>query len=528
MSDPIAEAGIERLRAVPDVQVDVRTGLKPEELKAVIGEYSALAVRSETKVTAEILAAADKLQIIGRAGVGVDNIDVAAATQRGVVVVNSPDGNTLAAGELTVALILSLARKIPQAAASLREGKWERKRFVGSELYGKTAGIIGLGKIGRVVAQRLAAFEVTLISYSPYVTADSARQVNVELVSLEELCERSDFITIHTPLTEETRGMIGAAQFDMMKPGIRIVNVARGGIVDEAALAEAVKSGRVAGAAFDVYSTEPPKPDNPLFQSPENVLTPHLGASTAEALINVGIDVADQIADVLQGLPPRSAVNMPALSAEELNRLGPYLTLGIKLGSLQTQLAGDAARRGKSIDRVEITFSGDYAGLSTETITRSVLQGLLTPMQPEPVNLVNALVRAQARGIEVTETHAHRSHGFERLLTVRAYAPDGGHTISGAISARDCRIVRIDDYLVDIPPHGHMLVTQHIDQPGIIGRVGTLLGENSINIAGMHVGREKIGGRAIMVLLIDSPLSGQLLQRIREICGIESAQLVSL
>ncbi|HZO89621.1 MAG TPA: phosphoglycerate dehydrogenase [Chthonomonadaceae bacterium] len=528
VSDPISEAGIARLREIPGVEVDVRLGLKPEELKAIIGDYDALAVRSETKVTADILSAARKLQIIGRAGVGVDNIDVTAATQRGIVVVNSPEGNTLAAAELTIALLLALARKIPQADASLRAGKWERKKFVGTEVYGKTVGVIGLGKIGRSVAQRMRSFEAEVIAYDPFATPESARRIGVELVSLEELYRRSDFITLHVPLNSETRGMIGSEQLARMKDGVRIINCARGGIIDEQALAEAIHSGKVAGAALDVFGKEPPEPSNPLLCMPENVVTPHLGASTEEAQVNVAIDIAEQIADVLQGKPARSAVNLPALSPDEMARVAPYLVLARQIGSLHTQLARENTGAGRPIDAVEVVFSGDFTGLPTETITRAVLQGLMTPILSDPVNLVNAPVLAEARGIKVTESHSRTSPEHTCLLSVRAHLPGGERTICGTVYGQDARIVHIDGYHVDIPPRGHMIVTQHTDRPGIIGKVGTLLGDNGINIAGMHVGRQSIGGRAIMVLLVDEPIPTEQMQQIRAISGMETAQLVTL
>jgi D-3-phosphoglycerate dehydrogenase len=528
VSDPISEAGIAKLRAIPGVEVDVKLGLKPDELKAIIGEYAALAVRSETKVTADILAAAKQLQIIGRAGVGVDNIDVTAATQKGIVVVNSPEGNTLAAAELAVALLLALARKIPQADASLRAGKWERKKFVGTEIYGKTVGIIGLGKIGRSVAQRMKSFETDVIAYDPFATAESARRMGVELVSLEEIYKRSDFITIHVPLNNETRGMIGAEQLALMKDGVRIVNCARGGIVDEAALADAVKSGKVGGAAFDVFSKEPPEPDNPLLSLPENVITPHLGASTEEAQVNVAIDISEQIADVLQGKPARSAVNLPAVSAEEMARVAPFLVLASKIGSLHTQLARETEGAGRPINAIEVTFSGDFEGLPTESITRAVLQGLMSPILDEPVNLVNAPVMAKQRGIEVKESHSRTSPEHACLLSVRAHLPGGDRTICGTVYGQEARIVHIDGYHVDIHPEGHMIVTQHNDQPGIIGNVGMLLGSNHINIAGMHVGRETVGGRAIMAIMIDEPISADLMRLIRAFPGMETAQLITL
>ncbi len=528
VTDPIADAGIAKLRAIPGVEVDVKLGLKPEELKAIIGEYDALAVRSETKVTADILTAARKLQIIGRAGVGVDNIDVPVATERGIVVVNSPEGNTLAAAELAVALLLALARKIPQGDASLRAGRWERKKFVGTEIYGKTVGIIGLGKIGRSVAQRMKSFETEVIAYDPFATGESARRMGVELVSLDDLYRRSDFITIHVPLNNETRGMIGAEQLAQMKDGVRIINCARGGIVDEQALADAIRSGKVGGAAFDVFSKEPPEPDNPLLQLAENVVTPHLGASTEEAQVNVAIDVAEQIADVLQGKPARSAVNLPALSADEMARVAPYMVLATQIGSLHTQLARETTGAGRPINAVEVVFSGDFTDVPTEAITRAVLQGLMTPMLSDPVNLVNAPVLAEARGIKVTESHSRTSPEHSCLLSVRAHLPGGDRTICGTVYGQEARIVHIDGYHVDIPPHGRMVVTQHTDRPGIIGKVGTLLGDKGINIAGMHVGREELGKRAIMVLLVDDAIPEDVLGQMRAIPGMERTQLVTL
>jgi D-3-phosphoglycerate dehydrogenase len=528
VSDPIAEVGIAPLRAIPGVEVDVKLGLKPEELKAIIGEYDALAVRSETKVTADILSAADKLQIIGRAGVGVDNIDVAAATQKGVVVVNSPDGNTLAAAELTVGLLLALARKIPQGDATMRAGKWDRKKFVGTELYRKTVGIVGLGRIGSAVAQRLKGFEVELIAYNPYVPEEATRRMGVEPVSLDDLLRRSDFISIHTPLNNETRGLIGAAQFAIMKDGVRLINVARGGIVDEQALADAVKSGKVGGFAFDVFSKEPPEPDNPLLNLPNTVITPHLGASTEEAQIKVAIDVAEQIADVLQGLPARTAVNLPALSAEEMAQVAPYLTLGEKIGSLHMQLARDAAQGGRPINEVEVVFNGDFGGLPSGPVTRAVLRGLMTPGAAGAVNLVNAPYLAETRGIKVVESHREAVPDHSCLLTVRAHLPGGDRTICGIVYSGQPHIVHIDGYHVDIVPEGNMVITQHTDRPGIIGRIGTLFGDNNINIAGMHVGREASGGRAIMVLLVDGPVAPELIDKIKESSGMERAQLVTL
>ena len=533
VSDPLAEAGIAKLRAVADIEVDVKLGLKPDELIAIIGEYDGLAVRSETKVTADILAAANKLQIIGRAGVGVDNIDVKAATQKGVVVVNSPDGNTLAAAELTVGLMLAVARKIPQGDATMKAGKWDRKKFVGSELYGKTVGIIGLGKIGYAVAQRLRGFEVELIAYNPFVSEAETRRLGVEPVSLDELVRRSDYITVHTPLNNETRGLIGAAQFAEMKDGVRIVNVARGGIIDEQALADAVRSGKVGGYAVDVFTKEPPEPENPLLAADvtaNSVLTPHLGASSEEAQIKVAIDVCEQIVDVLAGRPARTAVNLPAMSEADMQAVAPYLKLAEKIGSLHMQLARNSAEAGttRPVESVEVLFNGDFGGVPTSPITRAVLRGLMTPGNAEGVNMVNAPFLAEAKGIKVVEAVRPATQDHTCLLTVVAHLPGGTRTLCGTVYDGEAHIVHLDGYHVDIIPTGSMIITQHNDAPGIVGKVGTLLGTNHVNIAGMNLGREAAGGRAVMVLLIDEPISPELLQEIRSIAGMEAAQLVTL
>lgn len=525
VSDPVSEAGIAPLRAVEGIEVVVRTGMKPEELKEIIGEYDALIVRSETKVTADILSSADCLKVIGRAGVGVDNIDLRAATELGVVVINSPDGNTIAAAELTVGLILALARNIPAGDASLRSGKWERKKFIGVELYGKTVGIVGLGRIGYAVAERLKGFGVTLITYNPFVPEEVTRRMGVDPITLDELLERSDFITVHTPLNDSTRGMIGAAQFSRMKNGVRLVNVARGGIIDEDSLAVAVKSGKVAGFALDVFSKEPPLPDNPLLSLPGCVVTPHLGASTKEAQWKVAFDVSSQIADMLQGRPPRTPVNLPTLSDEEQQRLLPYQRLAAAIGSMHMQLAQAS---GQTITAIEVVFHGDFDDMPTAPITRSVLRGLMTPLQSGTVNLVNAPYLAELRGIKAVEKRREPTPDHGCLLSVYAVQQNGEErTLCGTVYDNEAHIVHINGYHLDIVPQGSMVVTEHTDRPGIIGRVGMLLGEKGINIAGMHVGREASGGKAVMAILVDEPVPPDLMKQIREVGGLETACLVT-
>ena len=522
VADPIAEEGIEILKQA--AEVDVKIGLSKDELAAIIGAYDALAVRSETKVTGDIIAKAEKLKIIGRAGVGVDNIDVEAATNRGILVVNSPEGNTLAAAELTVAMLLALARNIPQADATMRAGRWDRKKFMGSEIYGKTLGVIGLGKIGREVVSRLQSFGMSVLGYDPYLKPEQADTLGIKLVDLDTLYKESDYISVHTPKTKETTGMINAEKLALMKPTVRIINCARGGIIDEAALAEAAKAGRIGGAAIDVYTTEPVPADNPLLGIPSIITTPHLGASTEEAQVNVAIDIAEQIVEVLAGKPARAAVNMPSVSADMLGRLQPYLTLAEKIGSLQAQLTSSP------ISEVEVVYAGDF-DLPTVHLTRAVLKGLLEPVVAESVNYVNAPAIAASRGIKITESRTSASGDTSAVLTVKKSGGPGGtdREISGVVLGKDnLRILTIDGYRVDVRPTGPMLVTQHTDRPGVIGKVGTLLGDNAINIAGMHVGRESEGTRAVMVLKLDTPTSDPLLEQIRQIDGMETARLVQL
>ena len=519
VSDPIAKEGIEILEKHFDV--DVKIGMSKEELIAIIGEYDALAVRSETKATADVLEAAKKLKIIGRAGVGVDNIDVPVATQKGILVVNSPAGNTMAAAELTMALMLSLSRNIPQGHNSLRAGEWKRSKFVGNELYRKTLGVFGLGKIGSAVAKRALSFEMEVIGYDPFVSEDHARKMGIELVTFEELLKRSDYFTLHVPATKDTKGSIGTEQLAMMKTGVRIINVARGGIIDEAALAAAVEGGKVAGVAVDVFEKEPPPADNPLLKLDKAITTPHLGASTEEAQINVSVDVSEQIVDVLNGKPARSAVNMPALSAEVLAAVNPYMLLGQRIGSMASQLAEGA------IKSIEILYCGDLSGLETGPVSRSVLRGLLQPIMMESVNLVNAPVIAENRGIRITESKSAAPDNYGNLLSVKIKTDKGDKIIEGTLFGKnDIRIVRIDEYQIDVVPDGAILVAKHIDKPGIIGRVGTLLGNEGINIAGMHVGREHAGSPALMVLNVDENIPEDVLANVLKIDGIETAVLV--
>jgi D-3-phosphoglycerate dehydrogenase len=524
VSDKLADEGLAVLREHPRVDLVVKTGLEPEALKEELREAEALLVRSATRVTADLIASAPKLAVIGRAGVGVDNIDVAAATQRGIVVCNSPEGNTVAAAEHTIALMLAIARDVPAASASVAAGEWKRGAFMGVELLNKTLGVIGLGKIGSEVAGRAVAFGMRVIGHDPFVTSERAERLGVEIVDLDELLSRSDFITVHVPLTRDTQHLIGKANLAKVKPGVRIINCSRGAVIDEAALADAISEGTVAGAGLDVFEKEPPT-DSPLIGLKNVVLTPHLGASTTEAQVKVAVDVAQQVIDVLEGRPARSAVNVIPVSPEVLRALEAYLPLAEKLGSLQGQLAERPVRS------VELVYAGELAEQDTRLLTRAFLKGLLAPVIDEPVNLVNASIIAESRGLQVIESRSRQSEDYVSLITSRVSADDTHRSIAGTLFGRsEARIVHMDGYRVDFAPQGHMLVSMHIDQPGMIGHVGTILGRHGVNIAGMHVGRERPrpGGLSVMVLAVDGPIPPHVMDELRQVDGIETAQLVEL
>jgi D-3-phosphoglycerate dehydrogenase len=512
VSDDVSESGLEPLRAAGFV-VEKRTGLKPDELRAIIHEYDGLVVRSETKVTAEVLDAGLRLRAIGRAGVGVDNIDVAAATARGVIVMNAPDGNTMTTAEHTVALLLALARRVPQASASLRAGKWERKSFVGVELRGKTLGVVGLGRIGRVVASRALAFEMKVVAFDPFIAPEQLANTEVEFAPLAEVCARADFLTVHTPLTAETRGIIGA----------RVINCARGGLVDERALYDALSEGRIAGAALDVFEQEPPAAGNPLVALGSVIATPHLGASTVEAQEGVAVTVAEQMRDYFQTGALRGAVNAPSLGAQELNVLQPYLTLGERLGRFQAQLVDEAVRE------VGIEYAGDLAAMDAAPVTRAFLAGLLRDMSAR-VNVVNAFLIAEERGIKVTTAYRHAGAGeMSPAITTRVATAAGAQTVSGAMfGVGEGRITEIDGFHVEAVPAGHVLVTRSRDVPGVIGRVGTILGARGVNISRFHLGRRTLGGEAIAVVETDARVDDATLAEILSTGQVFSARRVQL
>jgi D-3-phosphoglycerate dehydrogenase len=522
VSDPIDRAGIDILSQV--AHVDVKTGLPPEELVKIISEYDALMIRSGTQVTQEVIQNGTQLKIIGRAGVGVDNVDVNAATRQGIVVVNSPEGNTIAAAEHTLAMMLSLSRFIPDANQSTKRGEWNRKDFIGAEVYKKTLGVIGLGKIGSHVAKAAKAMGMRLLAYDPFISLERAEQIGCRLVELDLLVREADYITLHMPKTPETANLLNAEAIAKMKPTTRIVNCARGGLIDEAALAEALREGRIAGAALDVYGNEPLEADSPLRQLGKNtILTPHLGASTAEAQINVAIDVAEQIRDVLLGLPARSAVNIPGLYPEAMEKLRPYLQLAETLGTLVGQLAGGR------VEVLNVRMQGDLADRESKPIVVAALKGLLSPALRERVNYVNASIEAKERGIRVIETRDASIRDYTDSLHLEAKGSLGSHSVTGALLGDgEIRITNVDDFPINVPPIQHMLFTRHRDMPGIIGKIGSLLGSFNVNIASMQVGRKIVRGDAVMVLSLDDPLPDGILEEILKVAGIRDAYTVML
>lgn len=520
VADPIAADGVERLRGAG--QVDVITGQSPAELVQRIGDYEALVVRSETKVTAAVFAAAGRLRVVGRAGVGVDNIDLDAATHHGVLVLNAPTGNTVAAAEHAVAMMLALARNIAPADASTRAGEWRRSEFVGVELREKTLGLYGLGKIGYEVA-RIAGqgLQMRVLAHDPLVTLERADQAGAQLVDLATLLRESDFLSVHTPLNDRTRGAIGVAQLRLMKPAARVLNLARGGIVDEEALAAAVGDGTIAGAAVDVFTTEPIPAGHPLLRVPGVLLTPHLGASTAEAQVNVAFDVADQIASYLGGGPARYAVNLPTILPEELARLRPYLGLARQMGSLAAQLAGQGLRG------VVCTYTGDLAELDSTPLTAEVLGGLFAHFTETRVTPINARAVARSHGVEVDEQRRSHSEDYLTSITVEVRG-ERRFRVSGTQFEGEARLTRLDEFRVDMQPVGAYLIGSHHDQPGVIARVSTLLAEHDVNIAAVQVGRDRPRGRAVMVMQVDEPVTGALLEEMRATAGLESLQSVTL
>jgi D-3-phosphoglycerate dehydrogenase / 2-oxoglutarate reductase len=520
VADPIAEDGLALLRR--HARVEAVSG-QPGGLERFLDQADALLVRSETRVTSAVLDAAPRLRVIGRAGAGVDTIDVAAATERGIVVVNAPGGNAVAAAEHTLALLFALARRVAAADASMKRGEWARSAYMGTELAGKTLGLIGLGRVGGEVARRALGLDMHVLVYDPYVPDEHARRLGLEPVELEAVLEASDFVSLHVPLTDATRGILGAAQIARLRSSAFIVNCARGGLVDDAALLSALDEGRLAGAAVDVFSNEPARPDDPLPRHPKVVATPHLGASTVEAQANVAVQVANEVLAVLDGRPAQFAVNAPSLRPEDVEFLEPYMHLVTMLGKLATQLANDRVRS------AEISYRGEIADRNVGVLTAAAVQGLLEPISATPVNLVNARLVAQQRGLDITETRSTTPAHYTSLVRVTVNTRAGATSVAGVISDGRPNVVQIDDFELHLPPTpGYLLVTQHVDRPGMIGLVGTLLGEADINISSMQVGRKTRRGNALMLLSVDEPVPASVVERIRQVASIAAINVIKL
>jgi D-3-phosphoglycerate dehydrogenase len=513
VAETLAEEGVARLRE--HHTVDERTGLSRDELCRILPEYDALVVRSQVRADAELIGAGPRLVVIGRAGVGVDNVDLEAATRAGIVVVNAPTGNTIAAAEHTLALLYGLARRIAPADASLRRGEWRRAEFTGVELRGKTLGIVGLGKIGQAIAVRARAMEMTVLATDPYVTAEQAANLGVDLVSFDAILARADVLSVHVPLTRATRGLIGRQALAKLKPTALLLNVARGGVVDEAAVAQALRDGTLAGAAIDVFEQEPPT-DSPLLTAPNTLLTPHLGASTAEAQVAVAEEVADQVLDVLAGRPARYAVNAPLLTPETAQAIAPYLPLAETLGRFLAQFARAAP------STLTVDIAGEIAPFDGTPLVAAALRGLLGTATTERINLVNAAAIAKARGITVVERKTPSAGAYSAVLTLTAEtgAKGAAGRVAGTVAAGESRIVLLDDYRLDMDPSGVMLITRHHDRPGMIGRIGTLLGEADVNISAMHVARSAPRADAFMILGLDDDVPPAVADSIRDMDGI--------
>ena len=520
IADELSEEGIKILS--PHAEVDVKTGLKPEELIAIIGDYDALIVRSQTKVTADVIRAGKKLQVIARAGVGVDNVNVDEATQHGIIVVNAPTGNTISAAEHTIALMLALARNIPQANAVLRGGEWKRSAFMGTEVRNKTLGILGLGNVGSEVAKRARGLQMKLIGHDPFISVEHARNLQVELVPIKQLLKESDFITLHMPLTSSTKGMLGAKELATVKPTARIINTARGGLIDDEALAKAIKEKRVAGAAIDVFPTEPCT-QSVLFEDERIIVTPHLGASTAEAQAMAATDVAEQVVDILQGKPPRYPVNAPFIPSETLSALAPFIKVAATLGKLVSQLA-----EGQT-NAVQIKYEGEISNYDTNTLKAAVLGGLLEGISEERVNLVNANIVATRRGLTVVEQKESACENYASLITVEVTTSADTTIGAGTVIHGESHIVRINNFWMDIvPTGGYFLFCNHKDRPGLIGAAGKITGDADINISAMHLSRLKPRGDALMILALDEPLPEAKQQKILSLPDVYSVKQAKL
>ncbi len=509
VSDDLGEIGIRMFQEEDGIDVDVKTGLPPEELKAIIAEYEALVIRSATKVTEELLEAASNLKVVGRAGIGLDNVDIPAATRRGVVVMNTPTGNVITTAEHTIAMMMALSRNIPMGTATLKSGQWEKKRLQGQEIYNKWLGVIGYGKIGSIVADRAKGLRMRVMIHDPFIAPDQIEKAGYKSVSLEELYHKSDYISVHIPRLKGTMGLISTEAFEQMKDGVMIINCARGGIVDEDALNQALKSGKVGGAALDVFETEPPEACR-LFEYDQVICTPHLGASTKEAQTNVALAVTEQIIEYLKTGTIINAVNVPSVTGELLTKLGPYLSLAECIGVLQAQLSKGPVKK------VDIEYEGNFNGLGLAPVSTAILKGLLTPMVQDVVNFVNSPHIAKEMGIKVTESTSAESDHFINLITVRVITTDMTTKVSGTIyGKRDPRIVQINNFGLELIPEGHLALIYNLDKPGAIGSIGITLGKHNINISRMQVGQDQDGENNIIFLRTDTLIPDQVLEELR-------------
>ncbi len=520
ITDTIAQVGVDTLKQ--NFLVEEREGLSEQDLASCIGEYDAIIVRRNTPVTAKVIEAGDRLKVIGRAGVFMDNIDVEAATQKGIMVINAPEGNTVAAVEHTYAMLLSLARHIPLANKSLKAKEWNRSKFTGTEITGKTIGIIGLGRVGGEVAKRAPSFGLRVIAYDPYISPERAEKLGVKLLSVEEVFKEADFITLHLPRNKQTYHMIGEKELALMQPGAKIINCSRGGLIDEKALYHALQEGQISGAALDVFETEPAV-DSPLLALDNVIVTPHVRTMTREAQENVSLQVAREVSNALLGRPVVSAVNVAIVPPETLGEVKPFLPLMKILGQFYMQIYGG------HIEEVEVSYAGEIASYPVAPLTNSCLIGLLSIMLGESVNYVNAPVIAKQRGIKVREVTSKSVEDFTNLVTLKVKGSEGERVLAGTIFRKnDARIVQIDNHHIEVVPSEFMLLTRHADKPGIIGKIGGLLGTSNINIAGMQLGRKSVGGEAVMVVQVDSPVPDETLNAIKEMEAIMTARFVRL
>jgi len=524
VSDPLGERGIKILKKENGIQVDVKTGLKADELCKIIGQYDAIVVRSGTKLTAAVLAHAKRLRMIGRAGVGIDNVDLEVATRKGIVVMNTPEGNTISTCEHTLSMLMALARNIPQAHMSVKKGEWDRKRFMGTELNGKTLGVIGLGRIGRQICVRATAFGMTALGFDPYVSVENFKQASVELVPFEVLLKRADFITVHVPLTIQTKKLLSKKEFRLMKSGVRILNCARGGIIDEKALLDAIESGKVAGAALDVFENEPPK-GNPLVKSDKVIVTPHLGAATQEAQENVAVTVAQQIVDALMDRGIRNAINVPSLDPASMRVLKPWIRLAEKLGLFYSQYFGGG------FQKVAIRYGGEVTNYSLGPLTVAVLKGMLTPICGEGVNFVNAPALAKERSIVVSESKTTEIEDFTNYIEIEGSTKHKSNVVMGTLFGNDdSRIVRVNEFRLDAVPKGVLLAIHNEDLPGVVGKIGTILGRHKINIAEMTLGRHTKGKKAYALTVIntDDDIPAKALKELKALKPIIDTKVVKL